>query len=109
MITVTVTNRTWTNWPVETLTGEFPSVGELKREVHRVCRVVSDLQLLVHDGKLMHDDVSHPSLYGVVDGTSIDLHVQVPPYKNVTLTVQYLGNPFPMARWPSTAATRSST
>ncbi|KAK1304355.1 hypothetical protein QJS10_CPB11g00443 [Acorus calamus] len=64
----------WTHRHSEIVTGEFTTVAELKREVHRVCRAMYDMQLIVHDGKLVHDEEAHPSRYGVGQGSLIYLY-----------------------------------
>ncbi|KAK1325206.1 hypothetical protein QJS10_CPA01g02681 [Acorus calamus] len=92
-----MTNRTWTGWPIETLTGEYPTVGGLKRELHRASGILHRRQLLVHDGKLMHDDATHPSHYGVGDGASIDLHLKLPMRESVTFRIEYHDTTISMA------------
>ncbi|KAK1304354.1 hypothetical protein QJS10_CPB11g00442 [Acorus calamus] len=95
MIFIKLRNMAYPRRPLQTLKGEFHTVGELKQEIHRHCRIENGL-LLVHDGKLMHDEVAHPSCYGVGDGALIDFHCEVAPYVKLTLMVEYRGDAFPV-------------
>ncbi|KAK1273305.1 hypothetical protein QJS04_geneDACA012340 [Acorus gramineus] len=55
-----------------------------------------DMQLIVHDGKLIHDEEAHPSRYCVGQGSLIYLYKKVQVHKNVLLNFEYRGSTYPM-------------